>query len=133
MPAWTSKLLLFMSWIIAAPLFAAVAALAVSYGSLNNIAATEATLARRLASALDHGAIARACSRDAPAALTEQQVLTGGGDFGAMCATCHGAPGQERGEIGKGLNPQPPSLSNAADRWSRAELFHAFQEIPIFK
>lgn len=27
-----------------------------------------------------------------------------------MCVTCHGAPGVEPSEIGKGLNPAPPSL-----------------------
>lgn len=28
-----------------------------------------------------------------------------------MCVICHGAPGLERGEIGKGLSPTPPELT----------------------
>jgi mono/diheme cytochrome c family protein len=40
-----------------------------------------------------------------------------------MCAACHGAPGKERGEIGKGLNPSPPNLAEVASSWSSAELF----------
>jgi len=47
----------------------------------------------------------------------------GAGDFGEMCATCHGAPGKEAGEIGQGLNPKPPALSEAAKLWSDPELF----------
>jgi mono/diheme cytochrome c family protein len=30
-----------------------------------------------------------------------------------MCATCHGAPGVNISEIGQGLNPDPPELSDA--------------------
>ena len=44
-------------------------------------------------------------------------------DFDEMCAQCHGAPGKERGEIGQGLNPRPPSLTDAAPRWTSSELF----------
>jgi mono/diheme cytochrome c family protein len=40
-----------------------------------------------------------------------------------MCVTCHGAPGKERGDIGKGLNPRPPHLSEASKFWSAGELF----------
>ena len=40
-----------------------------------------------------------------------------------MCVQCHGAPGKERGEIGKGLTPRPPSLIDAVPLWSSSELF----------
>lgn len=43
--------------------------------------------------------------------------------FDAMCVECHGAPGVERGEYGKGLNPEPPELSEEAAEFSDAELF----------
>src|SRR5207248_10259049 len=33
------------------------------------------------------------------------------------------APGKERGEVGQGLNPRPPSLSDAAPGWTPSELF----------
>lgn len=42
--------------------------------------------------------------------------------FEAMCVVCHGAPGVERGEIGKGITPTPPALSEAASEWSDTEL-----------
>lgn len=40
-----------------------------------------------------------------------------------MCAVCHGAPGEERGEIGKGMNPTPPKLERVADHWTDREIF----------
>jgi mono/diheme cytochrome c family protein len=43
--------------------------------------------------------------------------------FNEMCVQCHSAPGKEPTMVGKGLNPPPPKLSDAAQRWSRAELF----------
>lgn len=43
--------------------------------------------------------------------------------FHAMCVTCHGAPGIDRGELGQGMNPEPPELSDKADEWSDRELF----------
>jgi mono/diheme cytochrome c family protein len=50
-------------------------------------------------------------------------VMEGADDFGEMCATCHGAPGKEASEIGLGLNPKPPALSQAVRHWSDPELF----------
>lgn len=40
-----------------------------------------------------------------------------------MCAVCHGAPGEERGEVGKGMNPTLPRLERVADQWSDREIF----------
>ena len=39
------------------------------------------------------------------------------------CVTCHGAPGIQPSEIGKGLSPPPPELAKDAYPWSDAELF----------
>jgi mono/diheme cytochrome c family protein len=47
----------------------------------------------------------------------------GAAAYHAMCATCHGAPGVARSEIGSGMNPRPPDLSQVAPRWSDRELF----------
>jgi mono/diheme cytochrome c family protein len=47
----------------------------------------------------------------------------GASDFDEMCVQCHGARGKEPGEIGRGLNPRPPSLTDAAPRWTSSELF----------
>jgi mono/diheme cytochrome c family protein len=43
--------------------------------------------------------------------------------FRAMCVGCHGAPGVERGEFGKGITPTPPELSEEAAEWTEKELF----------
>lgn len=43
--------------------------------------------------------------------------------FHAMCVQCHGAPGMDPGETGKGINPTPPRLEEEAHEWSDAELF----------
>jgi hypothetical protein len=40
-----------------------------------------------------------------------------------MCVACHGAPGKERDEVGRGLMPQPPALAKTAPTWSNGELF----------
>jgi mono/diheme cytochrome c family protein len=43
-----------------------------------------------------------------------QRIRTGLLRYHQMCATCHGAPGVNLSEIGQGLNPDPPELSDAA-------------------
>ncbi len=44
-------------------------------------------------------------------------------DFDAMCAACHGAPGQKPAAIGQGLNPPAPDLKESAAHRTVAELF----------
>lgn len=38
------------------------------------------------------------------------------------CVPCHGAPGESRSRIGIGVNPNPPPLFDAAERWTTAEI-----------
>jgi cytochrome c553 len=50
----------------------------------------------------------------APADLTDYgRIRRGAGNYDAMCAECHLAPGSEDSEIRKGLYPVPPNLSKA--------------------
>jgi mono/diheme cytochrome c family protein len=59
-----------------------------------------------------------------PPGLDDQdKIVTGTEHFAAHCAVCHGAPGVPKGDIAKGLYPQPPDLANAAKRFGPAELF----------
>jgi mono/diheme cytochrome c family protein len=51
------------------------------------------------------------------------RVARGFQDFDEMCVQCHGAPGRERDEVGKGLRPQAPSLVEAVARWKPQEIF----------
>lgn len=39
------------------------------------------------------------------------------------CVICHGAPGQGRERAGLGLNPTPPPLEQAIERWSDGEIY----------
>src|SRR3546814_3659258 len=55
--------------------------------------------------------------------LLRSMVQKGGRYFQKGCQTCHGAPGVARSEIGQGLRPSPPDLSEHARNWSPAELF----------
>lgn len=41
-----------------------------------------------------------------------QLIRTGLVHYHEMCTTCHGAPGVNISEIGQGLNPDPPELSD---------------------
>lgn len=43
--------------------------------------------------------------------------------FAEMCAPCHGAPGVEPAELGRGLMPPSPDLAEVAAEWSERELY----------
>lgn len=43
--------------------------------------------------------------------------------YNEMCVTCHGAPGVERSEAGKGLYPHPPNLVHSAEHMPPRQLF----------
>ena len=59
----------------------------------------------------------------APKSFTEAQARDGFGEFSAMCAGCHGAPGRMRSAVGKGLRPRAPDLAQAARNWDSGSLF----------
>lgn len=65
----------------------------------------------------------RAADIDVPDLSDDKLKLAGANDFEAMCAGCHGAPGQEPQAMGQGLNPTPPDLGESAARMTPAELF----------
>jgi mono/diheme cytochrome c family protein len=57
----------------------------------------------------------------------EEHVREGFRIFDEMCVECHGAPGKRRGEVGLGLRPQPPELSEVVRRWTAAQLLWILQ------
>ena len=65
----------------------------------------------------------RAGGIDVPDLDDEALRIAGVNDYAAMCAGCHGAPGQEPEAAGLGLNPPPPDLAESAVRMTPAELF----------
>lgn len=65
----------------------------------------------------------RARSAPEPAPVDPAMLQHGFEHFTEMCVVCHGAPGVERGEFGKGMNPTPPDLARMAQRYNAQELF----------
>jgi len=41
-------------------------------------------------------------------------LLVGAANYEGTCAQCHGSPAHDRGEVGEGLNPEPPRIRDAA-------------------
>ena len=76
-----------------------------------------------LNTAMKQSVARRAASIGQPPVFTHEMVHEGFEHFDEMCTGCHGGPGIERNEIGKGLNPQAPDLSQVAKAWSPAQLF----------
>lgn len=70
------------------------------------------TLTRKAIEIVRDRAIAvRANDIQVPDLTGEQLILKGAGQYAAMCANCHLAPGKSESEIRPGLYPQPPKLS----------------------
>lgn len=77
--------------------------------------------------ALDNG-MTRSVARHAKGIKAPQlsaagMIEAGFKDYEEMCVSCHGAPGVERDEIGKGLWPNAPNLAKTVSDWTPAELF----------
>lgn len=63
-----------------------------------------------------------------PADLADAgRVRRGAGNYDAMCAGCHLAPGVDNSEIRQGLYPTPPNLTRPADAQESGELAAARQ------
>jgi len=102
-----------------------IAAAALVYSGWYNVAAVEGFhpgLAWALHTTMERSVRQHAAGLVPPADL---QALAPNGfdDFDEMCVQCHGAPGKEKGEVGKGLAPQAPDLVDAAQRWRPAQIF----------
>jgi mono/diheme cytochrome c family protein len=97
----------------------------VSTGSYNVAASTPHTrLTRWLLNTVQERSVAvRADEIPSPPPLDSGMVRHGFEEYNAMCAACHGAPGMERGAVGKGMNPEPPDLAEEVAEWSDRELF----------
>lgn len=96
------------------------------YSGVYNVAATEdhTALGRWvLGTTQDRSIAARAGDVPDPPAIDSGMVAHGFEHYRAMCVVCHGAPGVERGEFGKGITPTPPELAEEAEEFSSKELF----------
>lgn len=107
-------------------LLLAAGALIVIYTGAYNVAATEPHLGVTrwaLNTTMERSVDARADRVGPPLPVDSAALREAFAHYGEMCAVCHGAPGEERGEIGQGMNPLPPRLSREADEWTDGEIF----------
>jgi mono/diheme cytochrome c family protein len=111
---------------VAAVVIAVLLGLTITYSGAYNVAADvpdPAIMQWLLSTNMQRSVVRHAQSVSAPAQLSEQQVRNGIAIYKETCIYCHGAPGQDPGDIGKGLNPEPPYLPDTVARWSSAQLF----------
>src|SRR3954468_10622976 len=116
----------FTSGFLAAIAVLILAALAVSYSGVVNVAATEPdnpVSGWFLSNTMQRSVRQQASGIAAPRQASEDEVREGFRFYSDACVYCHGAPGKDPTDIGKGLNPEPPYLPDVAARWSSAELF----------
>ena len=74
-----------------------------------------------LGSLRDRSIAARADKLQAPDLSDAARIVQGAGNYDAMCAGCHLAPGVAETELSKGLYPRPPNLSK--EKVAAAEAF----------
>jgi mono/diheme cytochrome c family protein len=111
---------------LAVLVLAGVAALVFVYSGEYNVAASEPHSAIErwaLETTMENSVRDHAAGIQVPPLDEPSLTRSGFHHFQEMCVTCHGAPGQERSEIGKGLTPTPPELSEAIPNWTEAELY----------
>lgn len=72
---------------------------------------------------MDRSVEAHAASIKTPALTDPAMIRSGGRDYREDCVMCHGAPGVRIADVGRGLNPDPPELTEAANDWKPKELF----------
>jgi mono/diheme cytochrome c family protein len=104
----------------------AAAALLIMYTGSYNVAASvpdNPIVEWFLSNTMIHSVINRAKSVKAPEQLTDKQAQAGFLIYKDTCVYCHGAPGRDPADIAKGLNPDPPDLSDAAGDMTSGELF----------
>ena len=116
----------FTSGLLAAIVLVILIALAVSYSGVINIAATEPDnplTAWFLSNTMEHSVREHAKAIATPPQARDEDVREGFRFYNEACVYCHGAPGKDPTDIGKGLNPEPPYLPDVVGRWSNTELF----------
>jgi len=116
----------FMFGFAVAILLALIGGVALIYSGAYNVAADKdhTRIAKWiLITAMTNSVKAHADAAAPPAGFdNEDHVRKGFRLFDEMCVQCHGAPGKKRGEVGPGLRPEPPDLSEVAGRWNPSQL-----------
>jgi mono/diheme cytochrome c family protein len=103
-----------------------VAGAALVFSGSYNVAATDPpSRAERwfLRTMMERSVRARVDDVPEPPEESDELLASGFHHYDEMCVVCHGGPGMEPGEIGEGIQPEPPDLSEDAGEWSLAEVF----------
>lgn len=119
-------LLRLLIWIIGIIALVVIVALIFIYSGIYSVAANypdKPSVEWALSSTMDNSVKHHARGIKVPNLDDPARVKRGLGHYREMCVPCHGAPGVPIGEVGKGLNPAPPELTEAAADWNDAELF----------
>ena len=69
-----------------------------------------------------HNSVERRSADREPPPFTAAQVRAGFALYADSCEHCHGAPGRQPQEWGRGMLPRPPALSTATPHWDAQEL-----------
>ena len=115
-----------LTTLIVAAVVVALGGIGYAYSGLYDISASSphSGVVNWLLSTTSHASIERyAKDVRVPDLDADDLARAGVNDFDAMCAGCHGAPGQAPAAMGQGLNPPAPDLAESAAHLSPAELF----------
>jgi mono/diheme cytochrome c family protein len=116
----------FVIEVLAAVVIFVLGVLAFVYSGTYNVAATspDSKIVQWLLSTTMDRSVAMHADRSTAAPdLSDEQAREGFRVYNQTCIICHGAPGKDPGDIGKGLNPEPPYLPDTAGEWNSAQLF----------
>jgi mono/diheme cytochrome c family protein len=103
-----------------------VAGLAVSFSGIFNVAASvpeNAITAWFLSTTMRRSVAQHASGGPVPGQFSDDQIHAGFRVYNETCVYCHGGPGHDPVDIGKGLNPEPPYLADTVNHWTNNELF----------
>ena len=104
----------------------AVLTIVIIYSGVYNVAATypdKAPVTWLLSTTMDHSVMRHARGIKVPSLDDPTMIQEGLHHYQEDCVMCHGAPGVRIGEAGRGLNPEPPELTESAGDWKPNELF----------
>jgi len=122
---WSEQKMKIVWGIVAALIVALLGGLVFIYSGIYDVAASvphNEVTAWILSTTMQRSVAMRADAAAAPQ-LTDAQAHEGYRFYSETCIYCHGAPGRDPTDIGKGLNPEPPYLPDTVGRWSSAEIY----------
>ena len=115
----------FLWGVIVTILIIIIGGLAVIFSGVFNVAATyeDNTVVAWILHKTFMRSVQGRASTPPPGPFTDAQVKAGAHLYNETCVYCHGGPGKDPTDIGQGLNPEPPFLSDTVGNWTAPQLF----------